>query len=67
MKRLIKGIIKWRNDQWPARSGCSDRPTTYLLSVLVVSACEVFAVEQDLSDTEDLDGDLVVYHELAER
>lgn len=39
MKELIKRAKKWRNDQWPEHQPNSGRPKSYLMAVLVISAC----------------------------
>lgn len=39
MKELIKRAKKWRNDQWPDHLPNSGRPKSYLMAVLVISAC----------------------------
>ena len=39
MKELIKRAKKWRNDQWPEHLPNSGKPKSYLMAVLVISAC----------------------------
>ena len=45
IKELIKRAKKWRNDQWPDHLPNTGRPKSYLMAVLVISACSHYTEE----------------------
>nr|CAB38027.1 2-5A synthetase [Geodia cydonium] len=55
VKNFIRQAKKWRDDTWPEGKGCEGRPSSYLISLLVIKAYNI-ARSQRISFAEGIIG-----------